>query len=60
MKFSAAVTTILIFLTGVASMTSSAQTTVYEPSPTDPRVVAALAAQKRLEEVMLAHDIKGT
>lgn len=60
MKFSAAIITILIFLTGVASMTSSAQTTVYEPSPTDPRVVAALAAQKRLEEVMLAHDIKGT
>ena len=40
-------------------MTGSAQATVYEPSPTDPRVVAALGAQKRLEEVMLAHDYKG-
>jgi len=40
MKYSAAVATILIFLVGVAMMTGSAQTTVYEPSPTDPRVVA--------------------
>jgi hypothetical protein len=37
-------------------MTASAQATVYEPSPADPHVVAALAAQKHLEQVMLAHD----
>jgi len=59
MKYSAAVTTILIFLIGASTMTSSAQTTVYEPSPTDPRVVAALAAQERLQDVMQAHDFKG-
>ena len=58
MKSSAAVTAILIFFAGVAIMTASAQATVYEPSPTDSRVVAALAAQKRLEQEMLAHDYK--
>jgi len=60
MKISAAITTILIFLTGMAIMTSSAQNTKYEPSPTDPRVLAALAAQEHLEAVMLANDTKGT
>jgi len=40
-------------------MTSSASATVYEPSASDARVAAALAAQKRLEDVMLAHDIAG-
>jgi len=49
----------LIFLMEIAMMTSSAQTTVYEPSPTDPRVVAVLAAQKRLQDVMLANDVAG-
>lgn len=39
-------------------MTASPQATVYEPSPTDPRVLAGLAAQKRLEQAMLAHDYK--
>jgi hypothetical protein len=58
MKISAAVTA--IFLTGLAILTTSAQTTVYEPSATDPRVVAALEAQKHLQAVMLAHDVKGT
>jgi hypothetical protein len=49
----------LIFLTGIAIMTNSAQTTTYDSSPTDPRVVAALAAQKRLGDVMQARDLKG-
>ena len=31
--------------------------TVYDPSENDPRIVAALAAQKRLQEVMLGVDI---
>jgi hypothetical protein len=33
--------------------------TMYEPSPNDPRIVAALAARKRLGEVMRALDIAG-
>ena len=33
--------------------------TVYEPSASDPRVVAAVAARKRLGEVMRAVDIAG-
>ena len=59
MKLSAAVTAASILSIGVVIMTGLAQTTVYEPSPTDPRVVAALAAQKHLQEVMQAHDFKG-
>jgi ketosteroid isomerase-like protein len=43
----------------MAIMTSSAQTTVYEPSATDPRVAAALTVQKRLQDVMQAHDVPG-
>lgn len=33
--------------------------TVYEPSESDPRIVAALAARKRLGEMMRAVDIAG-
>ena len=33
--------------------------TVYEPSESDPRIVAALAARKRLGEVMRSVDIAG-
>jgi len=33
--------------------------TVYEPSASDPRIVAALAARERLGEVMRAVDIAG-
>jgi len=33
--------------------------TIYEPSASDPRIVAALAARKRLGEVMRALDIAG-
>ncbi len=43
----------------LAMSTSFASDTVYEPSANDPRVVAALAAQKRLGEVMQALDIAG-
>ena len=40
-------------------MPSPASPTVYEPSATDPRIVATLAARKRLGEVMRAVDIAG-
>jgi len=40
-------------------MPSPASVTVYEPSASDPRIVAALAARKRLGEVMRAVDIAG-
>lgn len=40
-------------------MPTLALATVYEPSPSDPRIVAALAARKRLGEVMRAVDIAG-
>ena len=43
----------------LAMSASLASDTVYEPSASDPRVVAALAAQKRLGEVMQAVDIAG-
>ena len=33
--------------------------TIYEPSASDPRILAALAARKRLGEVMRALDIAG-
>ena len=44
---------------GIASfvITGAAMATVYDPSENDPRIVAALAAQKRLQEVMLAVDL---
>ena len=57
MKSSAAVTAIFILVAG--TITTAAQTTVYDPSPTDPRVVEALAARKHLGEVMRAVDIVG-
>lgn len=60
MQSSAAVALMLISLAGITIRTASPQTTVYEPSATDSRVVAVLAAEKRLQAVMLAHDIKGT
>jgi ketosteroid isomerase-like protein len=37
--------------------TSVASDTAYEPSASDPRIIAALAARKRLGEVMHAVDI---
>jgi len=40
-------------------MPSSAPATVYEPSASDPRIVEALAARKRLGKVMRAVDIVG-
>jgi hypothetical protein len=40
-------------------MPSPASATVYDPSESDPRIVAALAARKRLGEVMRAVDIAG-
>ena len=43
----------------LAVSTCLASDTVYEPSASDPRVVAALAAQKRLGHVMQALDIAG-
>ena len=43
----------------IAMSTCLASDTVYEPSASDPRVVAALAAQKRLGDVMLALDMVG-
>ena len=58
MKASAAVTMMFLFFAG--TVPASPQTTVYEPSATDSRVVAVLAAEKRLQAVMLAHDTKGT
>jgi ketosteroid isomerase-like protein len=39
--------------------TSLASDTVYEPSASDPRIVAALAARQRLVKVMRAADIAG-
>ena len=39
--------------------TSLASGTVYEPAESDPRVVAALAASRRLGDVMQALDIAG-
>jgi len=57
MKVSAVVTGMFIF---VGILTSRSQTTVYDPSPADPRVVAVLAAEKQLQAVMLAGDVKGT
>lgn len=49
-----------IVLAATAMLTASSQTTVYDPSPTDPRVVAVLAAEKQLQVVMLAGDVKDT
>ena len=43
----------------LAMSTCLASDTVFEPSASDPRVVAALAAQKRLGGVMQALDIAG-
>ena len=43
----------------VAIATCLASDTVYEPSASDPRVVAALAAQRRLGDVMQAVNIAG-
>jgi hypothetical protein len=40
-------------------MSSPSSATVFEPSASDPRIVAALAARKRLGEVMRAVDIAG-
>jgi len=40
-------------------MPNTPSATIYEPSATDPRIVAALAARKRLGEVMRAIDIPG-
>ena len=40
-------------------MSNPASATVYEPSESDPRIVAALAARERLGEVMRAVDIAG-
>jgi hypothetical protein len=41
------------------TMPSSAPATVYEPSASDLRIVAALAARKRLQKMMRAVDIAG-
>ena len=38
-------------------MPSPVSVTVYDPSPSDPRILAALAARKLLGEVMRAVDI---
>jgi len=43
----------------LAMSTCLASDTVYEPSASDPRVVAALVAQKRLGEIMQALDVAG-
>ena len=40
-------------------MPNTPSATIYEPSASDPRIVAALAARKRLGEVMRAIDISG-
>jgi Domain of unknown function (DUF4440) len=40
-------------------MPNPRSSTIYEPSPSDPHIVAALAARKRLGEVMRALDIAG-
>ena len=40
-------------------MPNAPSATIYEPSAGDPRIVAALAARKRLGEVMRAVDIAG-
>ena len=40
-------------------MPNPRSSTTYDPSPSDPRIVAALAARKRLGEVMRALDIAG-
>jgi hypothetical protein len=38
-------------------ITGAVIATVYDPSENDPRIMAALAAEKRLQEVMLAVDM---
>src|SRR5271170_7873870 len=45
--------------TEMPTMPTSASATVYEPSASDPRIVAALAARRRLGAVMRAVDIAG-
>ena len=40
-------------------MPNPVSVTVYDPSPTDPRILAALTARKLLGEVMRAVDIAG-
>ena len=40
-------------------MTRSDSETVYDPSANDPCIVAALAAQNRLADAMLAQDVAG-